>query len=152
MDKLKEFLVKAKINTYATSGENREETLENGGKRLVFKDGIFYYQDIYYGFNPFSGQEVVWKNKELIWSMNYYGLILSKNISIKDIYEFLKKALQKVPLNLPFRGPANFKEGDFEYINDINGDINKFRGKEKILFKEKEVYNLDYYGGFVKLK
>jgi hypothetical protein len=42
-----------------------------------------------------------------------------------------------------------FKEGDFEYKNEFEGDVNKFKGAEKILFQGEEVYKLEYHGGIV---
>ena len=63
--KLSDFLVKAKINTYAS------------GKEFDFEEKEFRYRDRYFGFNPFIGEEVVWQKKEIIWGMNYYGRIVS---------------------------------------------------------------------------
>jgi len=53
------FIIKAKQNTYAKSGEGGEEVLADGSKELVFKEKNFKYRDRYFGFNPFIGQEVV---------------------------------------------------------------------------------------------
>lgn len=111
--KLEEFLVKAKLNTYANSGEGDEKKLEDGSRELVYEEVEYKYRDRYFGFNPFIGEEVVWKEGIVIWAMNYYGAILSNNISAKEVYEFLKKAMQQVKEGRPFRGPSKFKEGDF---------------------------------------
>jgi len=56
--RLSEFLVKAKIATYASEGEASEIVLEDGAKELTFEDGKFKYRDRYYGFNPFVGEEI----------------------------------------------------------------------------------------------
>jgi hypothetical protein len=149
---LSKFLVKAKIATYANVGEANERTLEDGAKELTFEDGDFKYRDRYYGFNPFIDQEVVFQNGEIVWSMNYYGKIISLVVSAKQIYEFLKMAMRQVKEDRPFRGPTNFKSGDFEYIDESNGDINDFSGTEKILFKGQEIYRLFYHGEIVKSK
>ena len=122
---LVDFIVKAKINTYATTGEGGENTLEDGSKQLVFKEGEFNYRDRYFGSNPFIGEEIVFKNNKVIWGMNYYGKAFSNEISIKEIYEFLKKAMQKVSRDNPFRGPENFKEGNFEYKNNHEENLEK---------------------------
>jgi len=63
---LSKFLVKAKISTYASEGEANEIVLEDGAKELTFEDGEFKYRDRYYGFNPFVGEEIVWKNGKII--------------------------------------------------------------------------------------
>ena len=49
----------------------------------------------------------------------------------------------------PFRGPDNFVDGDFEYINKSKGAIKNFNGIEIINYKGKKVYELNYFGGFV---
>jgi hypothetical protein len=41
--------------------------------------------------------------------MNYYGYtILSKNVSLKDLYAFLREALKRVDEETPFRGPEKW--------------------------------------------
>lgn len=143
---LNEFLVKAKLATYA-NGENAEKkVLEDGAQELSFKEEEYYYRDRYYGFNPFFGQEIVWKNDKIVWFMNYSGNITLNMVSEKEIYSFLQSALRQVKEDRPCRGPNYFKEGDFEYIDDCKGNIKNFIGIEVILYKEKEVYKLNYNG------
>jgi len=112
---LSKFLVKAKINTYASSGEGGEKILPDGGKEFKFKERKFKYRDRYFGFNPFIGEEIVWQNEKIVWGMNYYGEIITKIFSAKDIYYFLQEALKRASEDKPFRGPDNFKKADFEY-------------------------------------
>lgn len=83
------FLTKAKINTYASSGEGGEKILSDGSKEFEFKEKEFRYRDRYFGFNPFIGEEIIWENKKVVWGMNYYGEIISKIILVKRIYQFL---------------------------------------------------------------
>ena len=146
---LSKFLVKAKINTYASGGEKQEKKLSDGSKELKFEEE-FKYRDRYFGYNPFIGEEIVWQNKKVIWGMNYYGEIVLEIISAKQIYQFLQEALKKVTEDKPFRGPDNFGENDFEYVNEIKGTVEKFEGCETIFYKEKLVYKLGYCGGTVK--
>lgn len=72
---LREFLVEAKKAGYASAGEGGERTVVDGAKALTFARAPFRYQDRYFGFNPFSGQEVVWQDHVALWTMNYYGYI-----------------------------------------------------------------------------
>lgn len=144
---LKEFLVLAKINTYATAGEGGEKILEDGCKELSFSKEDFAYRDRYFGSNPFVGEEIIWQDNRVIWGMNYYGSAISDEISVKEIYEFLKESMQKVTAERPFRGPNDYKKEDFEYSDKSEGDINFFRGEECIKYKGKEVYKLYYHGG-----
>ncbi|MDI6721659.1 MAG: DUF5680 domain-containing protein, partial [Candidatus Aenigmarchaeota archaeon] len=85
---LSEFLVRAKLNTYASVGESGEKMLEDGSKELVFEENEFKYRDRYFGFNPFIGQEVVWRKGKVIWAMNYRGRIISGDVSPKYVYKF----------------------------------------------------------------
>lgn len=145
--KLNEFLVKAKIATYATEGEKNETILEDGAKELTYQEFKFKYRDRYYGFNPLIGQEIVWQNDRIIWSMNYYGRVTSESFPARKVYTFLKKAMRMIKEDRPFRGPTIFKINDLEYMDESTGDINNFSGTERILFKGKEVYRLIYHGG-----
>jgi hypothetical protein len=150
---LNQFLVKAKINTYATAGEGGEKTLEDSAKELIFEQDGFKYRDCYYGANPFLGEEVVWQNGQKLWGMNYYGDIFDNNIKgdlLKEFLDFLKLSLRQVKEDKPFRGPAQFKKDNFEYLCESQGGVDKFIGFETILYQGKEVYRLDFHGGKIK--
>lgn len=150
LKELIKFLVRAKINTYASEGEGGEKVLEDGSKELIYSEGDFRYRDRYFGFSSFIGEEVVWENDAIIWGMNYYGQIVSEAVGVKELYLFLQGALRRVNEELPFRGPERVMRGDFEYVNEVNGDVKEFTGLEKILFQGKEVFRLVYHGGLVK--
>lgn len=148
--KINEFLVKAKRNTYA--GDCKEIILPDGGKELTYEETSWKYQDRYYRFNPFFGQELVWKNNELIWGMNYYGKVRDDfGISVEEIYKNLKKALLQVYEEAPFRGPKSLKLADYlQYFNKYTGNVDNFEGKENIYFREALAYSLIYHGGSMK--
>ena len=158
---LNKFLVEAKRNTYASDGESREIKLFDGGRELIFENGIYKYRDRYYGSNPFSGQEVVWQNEIPIWSMNYYGQIIKetyktisgsvqRKITIDEIYDFLKKALRNVSVDSPYRGPSKFEFENLNYFRDFWGDLEMFRGKEFINNINTKVYCLYFHGGLIQ--
>ena len=148
-ERLREFLREAKINAYAGSDENNSRRLRDGGKKITYRKNNFYYRDIYYGFNPFIGEEIVFDREKPIWAMNYRGQIIREPIPAKEIYFFLRRALKRVNKGKPFRGPSNFRFGDFEYLNNVKGKLEKFIGEEKIFYKKELVYKLDYHGGFI---
>ncbi|RMF54997.1 XRE family transcriptional regulator [Candidatus Woesearchaeota archaeon] len=150
--KLNKFLVKAKANTYASSGEGGEKIIEDGSKELSYEEGEFKYRDRYFGFNPFVGEEIVWKKGKVLWAMNYYGKVISREVPAKRIYEFLKEALSRVNEEIPFRGPKEFEKDELRYENYPSGTIEEFTGFEKIFHKGKEVYRLYYHGGLAKTK
>jgi len=153
---LAEFLVLAKQNTYAKSGEGGEEKLPDGGRRFVFEQGEFKYQDTCYGYCPFSGQEIVWQNGVPVWSMVYWGMVLCYRRRTADemsaIYNFLQKALSQVNVEAPFRGPEEYTEGDRRYEHYDGGDVYKFNGEECIYINGACVYSLYYHGGLVQEK
>lgn len=150
LNKLSKFLVKAKINTYASNGEGGEKVLLDKSKEFTFKEKDLKYRDRYFGSKSFIGEEIVFKKEKPIWGMNYYGGIVSNNTSEKEVYNFLKQALRKVKENKPFRGPNSFKENSFKYINKSKGSIESFFGEEKIYCRNKLVYKLNYHGGIIK--
>ncbi|NCT54947.1 hypothetical protein GW758_03270 [Candidatus Falkowbacteria bacterium] len=150
MKDFKRFLIKAKKNTYALSGERGENTLADGARELSYKFENFYYRDRYYGSNPFAGEEVVFLNNKSFWVMNYSGRCLKAVISKNEIYNFLKKCLRKANANNPFRGPSEYQSGDYIYRNKTKGDIDNFYGEEFIYYKNKRIYELMYHGGLVK--
>lgn len=150
LEKLSEFLVKAKINTYASLGETGKEVLVDGGKELNFEEGGFRYRDRYFGSDSFIGEEIVFQNEKAVWGMNYYGGDISNIISSKIVYDFLKEALKRVTANKPFRGPDNFKKDDFGYMNKVEGTVERFAGEETILYKGELVHKVNYQGGLIK--
>lgn len=151
MDLIK-FLIQAKINTYATFGERAENILDDNAKELTFEKSEFKYRDRYFGSNPFIGEEIVWRDNKPIWGMNYYGSVIFDIVPAKDVYQFLKKAMCQVSEERPFRGPDKFSENDFEYFDKSEGDVNSFRGIEKIKYRGQEVYRLFYHGGSIDFK
>lgn len=139
------FIVKAKKNTYA--GGKKAIKSEEGFEEFVYEEGDYKYRDRYYGENTFGGEEIVWQNGKAVWIMNYYGYILSDKIDSKKVYEFLRKAMSLVNEQRIFRGPSHLKEGNFEYINKSEGNLDNFKGTERILYIGEEVYRLEYHGG-----
>jgi hypothetical protein len=149
---LAKFLVKAKIQTYA--GDGKEIVAQRPGfSELEFKEGDFEYRDSYSGFYQAPGQEVVRYKRKPIWVMAYSGGMEKKYHGDADFSEktfsFLKQALMLIEELKPFRGPDYLKEGDYEYINKVDGDITNFRGQEQILYKRGKVFTQDYIGGLI---
>ena len=146
---LSEFLIKAKLAGYASGGEGQERNLPDGTRELIFSEGEFSYRDRYFGYDPFVGEEVVFQNGKAIWAMNYYGGTTSAVVTPKSVYSFLQKAMKLVKAERPFRGPHLFKEKNFEYNDESDGNIDGFTGTERIFYKNEEVYRLVYHGGKV---
>lgn len=149
--KLERFLNAANKHTYAADSGKVEST-RVASEYLEYKEGDLIYRDSYFGNRSFIGEEIVYENDIPVWGLNYYGKITDKNFGSKaKIYRFLKKALmQDYEDILPLRGPSEFKEGDFQYTNEVLGDLNCFEGKEKIFNKDEEVYSAVYHGGSIE--
>ncbi len=152
LQKLAEFLVRAKVSTYA--GDGKEVTPQRPGfNELEYKEGDLEYRDSYAGFYCAPGQEVVRFKGKPIWAMAYNGGMIKKyqyNEAFSGmIFAFLKEVLKRVDKSRPFRGPESFKDGDFEYIDETSGDITLFNGCERILYRGEEVFRQRYMGGLV---
>ncbi len=146
------FLCKARKHGYA--GDGKYTDMEMGKRVFTYhseesKASGFLYRDTYYRFNPFCGQELIWKGKEPIWAMNYFGAVTDGRLLPEYVYEFSKKALfHASPGDL--RGPRYFQEKEFSYSNIWDGEIFKFRGTEFILLKGQRVYECEYHGGLIQ--
>jgi hypothetical protein len=143
------FLLQAKRQTYASGGEGNERILEDGAREMSYREGEYFYRDRYFGFNPFAGEEVVWRDDKVVWAMNYYGMVTDESVPAGDIYRFLQKALRQASAERPFRGPHEFREGEYLYQDTSEGDVAQFSGEEVIFFKNTQVYLLTYHGGKV---
>jgi len=154
---LAKFLVEAKRNCYAGSGQ--EERLPDGAKRLTFENGPFHYTDEYAGSLQAPGTEIVrWKREDgqRIWQMSYAGGVSnSQQDRAGETIEFLKKALTAVSVGLPYRGPPRFERTPLVYDCNVGGDITSFHGEERIIDETGKfgVPDLLFYqrfiGGFV---
>jgi hypothetical protein len=144
---LSNFLVKAKRNKYSKKKESNSKILNDGSKYYEYNEYNYSFQAKKYGNNPFSGQEVVYKNGNPIWSMNYYGVILDVIIDYEAFQDFLSRALKLVMKDMPYRGPSKFSSRDWIYSIKIDGSIKKFRGEEKVHYNNKNVFTLYIHGG-----
>ena len=145
--KLQQFIMQAKRATYTSGGEDKAKVLSSGAKEYTFKKDGFIYIDRYKGHEEFKGKEEISKNGKFIWQMEYTGKVLNDKILADDIYIFLRKALNLINVEKPFRGPKEFCGGEYRYMNIVNGDVEKFFGQEQIYYREELVYELDYAGG-----
>ena len=146
------FLHAAKFATYATQSDQAGGTpLLPGSKQLEYGAGDFFYRDIYVGMFHFVGQEIVYYRDTPVWAMSYAGGMLpaAEMSQARDIYALLRQALQHMPIEQPFRGPAEFSAGNTRYENALNGDIGRFHGQERIFSGDTLLYELHYSGGLL---
>ena len=152
IDELVEFIILAKKEAYAGDGKELDPQ-RPGFKELDFRQEDLYYRDSYSGFFFAQGQEVVYHKGKPIWAMAYSGGMRREYHGdipfAKTVFGFLKQALLKVEKSRPFRGPTRLEEGDLLYVDESDGDVKEFRGREKIFYKGKEVFRQDYIGGLI---
>jgi hypothetical protein len=147
------FLVAAKRATYASASDSaRVQPLLPGSFQFEYSQGNWLYRDMYFGAGYFAGQEVVYWQEHPLWSMVYAGGLLEERPSqlpAIQINEFLKAALREVSVELPYRGPGSFRNGDFAYRNEFMGNVERFTGVERIYYFGTPIYELMYNGGLV---
>lgn len=149
------FLVEAKRRTYAGLDDDATVAapLLPGSKQLDYREADLAYRDIYVGMSFFVGQETVNAGDRPLWSMSYAGGSspdVTERAEVLAIYAFLRRALLLVDAARPFRGPADFAEGDFRYRNAVHGDVAGFHGEEQIVRAGRAVYALRYQGGLLR--
>ena len=140
------FLCEAKKNTYAGSMSKLSNSSRPNSVDLIYNKGPYKYYDSYFGGERFIGEEVLFKNDIPIWAMNYSGIEINDRFSTN----FLKEALSKVELSKPFRGPSVYKNGDYIYVCQVDGDFSYFKGKEEIYLETEKVYQCYFHGGIIK--
>lgn len=145
MKDLKTFIIEANKNGYASGNPGIKE--DDGSTSIVFEQGEWKENDNFFGGEPYGGREVIFKNGKPYWIMVYYGSVINGE-DLGIVYSFLQKALLK-PGELPVRGPGEFTQGDFQYLNEWSGDLNSFNGIEKILRGKTKIYIARYAGGLV---
>jgi len=150
---LANFLVSAKRRTYAAGGSDSETAVLPqllGSHQLEHRSGDFFYRDIYFGEAQFAGQEIVCLRDTPIWAMCYAGgftAALRDPTEAEKVGGFLQAALRQVSPERPFRGPSLLVDGEYEYADKTEGNIECFQGTEAISRGGVAVYRLHYCGG-----
>ena len=98
------------------------------------------------GGDQFAGEEALWISNVPFWSMNYAGRVIGENFS----GDFLKEALLHVPEEKPYRGPAEYVNGDYAYRCDVDGSFDWFQGRETIECRGKLIYECFFHGRTIK--
>jgi hypothetical protein len=147
LEALARYLVKAKLQGYASGDERRIQHLADGGQEVRSEEDGFVYQDRWYGGDRFSGEELVWHQGRPLWSMNFYGATLPGRPVPGGFPAFHKAALRRATVDAPLRGPAFYREGDFVYVNTWTGSLEEFSGVERVFFGDTEIFRLSYHGG-----
>lgn len=139
------FRLEANVNTYAAF-MNEVDSTRPDSHDFRYEKGDYVYHDTYVGGEQFAGQEAVWKKGRAVYAMNYAGRVLSDKFS----GNFLKEALRKADVNMPYRGPEYYQAGEYTYKAKVSGDINWFQGYEEIYWQNEKVYECYFHGGVLR--
>lgn len=139
------FLLRAKRATYAGKGAESPSS-RPASHDLHYAEGELAYIDTYLGGSHFAGEEALWRSGVPIWSMNYVGRVTGEPFS----GDFLKDALRHGTADMPYRGPAEYAEGDYLYRCAVEGSFEWFSGIETITLQGRRVYECRFHGGSIK--
>lgn len=152
LEQLASFLVQATKQGYA-SGEGKMRVDEpDGSTSVTVKDGPWKSHDNYFGGEPYGGRIIVFYEGEPVWMMVYYGSVAEGVEDIESIYAMLMEALSQIPLEAPYRGPAEIVTGTMRYANSWSGSPEDYLGEEHIYNGETLVYSGWYRGGRVNVR
>lgn len=150
LNKLNDFIIKAKAATYVGDGEQTESSRE-GSHDLLFEEGDFRYSDSYFGGSDFIGEEVVYYQNHPVWGMNYYGVVLKpEDITAAEAGKMIKASLSRMYAEGRFLGGWKHIKGDLVYQDSSEGNHSHFTGYEWIEKDGEKVYELFYHGGLIK--
>src|SRR3989344_5804491 len=125
LEELAEFIVEANTKGWAANSSEVEPTFP-GMKSIYYKRDNWELRDNYFGYFRAPGVTVVSYKQRPVWNMSYFGLGQTSGQEgiVKPTFTFLRSALMKVPLEMPFRGPSEYSEDDWTYrFRLLRGDI-----------------------------
>jgi hypothetical protein len=150
IEQLNDIIVKAKASTYVGGGTPAKSS-RAGSRDLMWSEGDWSYLDSYFGGTDFIGQETVWLRGEPVWAMNYYGYIrVPELIDAQCAGATIKAALSSMYAQGRFLGGFEWSGDHGKYIDNSDGDVAHFHGREIIVVEGKTAYALDYFGGLIK--
>lgn len=155
LQELAKFIVKASKKGYASDSTVVIEE-PDGSKSVYFEEGDWKYHDNWFGGEPYGGRTVIFHKGKAVWMMLYQGMIFPwVKISPEKIYVFLRKTLQLITEERPYRGPERYVQDGLAYLSDLEGDVEAFKGTENIVnssFRhEKMYYAANFMGGLLNL-
>jgi len=148
IESLKEFLIASNKAGYAGGEEKKWIKEPDGSTTIPFEKGLWKSHDNFFGGEPYGGRTIVFFEDKPVWIMVYYGRV-EEGIEPKPLYGILRNALAQMPEDYPFRGPKEYKEGEYAYTNSWQGEVDNFSGEEQITKAGILIYKANYIGGLV---
>lgn len=148
---LRQFLIDSNNAGYAGGEEKKWIKEPDGSTTIPFEKGSWRSHDNFFGGEPYGGRTIVFYEGKPYWMMVYYGWV-EEGIETNPVYGVLRNALKQMPEDYPYRGPKEYREGEFIYTNSWNGEVDRFSGEERIAKGDKLIYKANYIGGLVDQK
>lgn len=145
---LQQFLINSNKAGYAGGEEKKWIKESDGSTTIPYQKDNWRSHDNFFGGEPYGGRTVVFCNNKPVWLMVYYGWV-AEGTETDSVYRVLRAALMLMPDEAPFRGPKEYKDGDFVYLNSWNGKVDRFFGEEQIVQAGKLIYKANYLGGLI---
>lgn len=150
INQLKAFRKEANsVAGYESENPKNEIKEKDGSTTLWYESGDWKFHDNYFGGEPYGGRTVISHKNKPVWIMVFYGRLDDKVSYIEEVYLFLRKALRASTDDSGFRGPKEFTEGKFRYVNNWQGTLENYSGTEEIYLEGNLVYTAMYMGGLV---
>lgn len=152
MQELEAFLIEAKKQTYANATVEKVHSSRLNSIDYEYQKDNMLYHDTYFGTTNFIGEEVIYKDNQVLWAMNYRGVTIDESMSEEAMDKALRPALMLVGTDetIPVRGPKEFMSGEYKYTFEADGSLENFNGVETIYKNNTKIYELRCSGGLVK--
>ena len=149
VDGLEEFIVSAKHATYAAAAA-KSLPYRLGTSDIQFREGPWSYLDSYVGEADFLGQEIVYLDRVPVWSMAYYGFLISPRIDSATAGRVVQAALTRLYDDGRFLGGFSTDVDGYRYVDTNTGNVSRFTGREWIESHDERLYTLHYFGGDIR--
>ncbi len=147
LNQLKAFRREASDAGYESEQPKNEVKESDGSTTIWYESGDWRFHDNFFGGEPYGGRTIISCKNKPVWIMVYYGWLDAVS-NVNEVYLFLRKAL-RAERGDGFRGPKEFTEGKFKYVNNWQGTLANYSGKEEIYLDGGLIYTAMYMGGFV---
>jgi hypothetical protein len=147
---LRRYLLAAAKHGYADKANERTWTKQpDHSTTIQHAESPWSLHDNFFGGEPYGGREVVFYEDKPAWMMVYYGAVSPSVADVRGVYSCLQDALAQPDDQMPVRGPRSLEQGSRRYVATWEGNLGGFRGSERILEGNDEIYSATFVGGWV---
>lgn len=147
-ESLKQFFFDSNAAGYAGGDSKQWIKNDDGSTTIPYTKDSWRSDDTFYGGEPYGGRIIVFHEEKPFWMMVYYGWV-EAGTDHDMVYNVLQNALKQMPAEYPFRGPERYGENGYTYLNEWQGDVENYSGRETISKDGTTVYTASYMGGLV---